>query len=96
MFIKYLKWKQTFMPKGYISESEISNHLAQNKQFLQGVDKQGRPITVIFGGRHFPKKIPGDGVEELKRRFRITSPPSLYSLRHVNISLINFYKLQVS
>lgn len=82
MFVKYLKWKQTFMPKGYISESEISNHLAQNKQFLQGVDKQGRPITVIFGGRHFPRKIPGSGcgVEELKRMFLITSP-SLYSLR---------------
>lgn len=69
MFVKYVKWKRTFMPKGYISESEISNHLAQNKQFLQGVDKQGRPITVIFGGRHFPRKIPGSGcgVEELKR-----------------------------
>ncbi|KAL8117493.1 sec14 cytosolic factor-like [Apium graveolens] len=67
MFLKYLNWKQTFMPKGYISESEISNHLAQNKQFLQGEDKQGRPITVLLGGRHFPKKIPGGGVEELKR-----------------------------
>ncbi|KAL1809826.1 hypothetical protein ACET3Z_026816 [Daucus carota] len=67
MFVKYLKWKQTFIPKGSVSESEISNHLAQNKQFLQGVDKQGRPITVLFGGRHLPKKIPDGGVEELKR-----------------------------
>lgn len=65
MFLKYLKWKPAFMPKGYIDASEIPNHLSQNKQFLQGLDKQGRPITVVFGGRHFPNSI--GGVDEFKR-----------------------------
>lgn len=44
---------------------EIPNEIAQNKMFMQGVDKQGRPIAVVFGGRHIQNKI--GGVEEFKR-----------------------------
>ncbi|CAL5444338.1 unnamed protein product [Camellia sinensis] len=63
MFLKYLKWRRTFVPNGFISASEIQNDLAQNKMFLQGVNKKGRPITVVFGGRHFRHK---GGLEEFK------------------------------
>ncbi|KAK2974169.1 hypothetical protein RJ640_021460 [Escallonia rubra] len=65
MFLKYLKWKRTFVPNGSISASDIPNDLAQNKMFLQGLDKKGRPITVVFGGRHFHHKK--GGLEEFKR-----------------------------
>ncbi|XP_019229565.1 PREDICTED: patellin-4-like isoform X2 [Nicotiana attenuata] len=65
MFLKYLKWRQSFVPKGSISACEIPNEIAQNKMFMQGVDKQGRPIAVVFGGRHIQNKI--GGVEEFKR-----------------------------
>ncbi|XP_075075092.1 uncharacterized protein LOC142162640 isoform X1 [Nicotiana tabacum] len=65
MFLKYLKWRQSFVPKGSISVCEIPNEIAQNKMFMQGVDKQGRPIAVVFGGRHIQNKI--GGVEEFKR-----------------------------
>nr|GME05487.1 random slug protein 5-like [Ipomoea batatas] len=64
MLLKYLKWRHTFVEKGYISPSEVSNEIAQNKVFVQGVDKQGRPIVVVFGGRHLQIK---DGFEEFKR-----------------------------
>ncbi|XVF02109.1 hypothetical protein REPUB_Repub04eG0147900 [Reevesia pubescens] len=64
MFLKYLSWKRTFMPKGFITESEISTHLSHNKLFTQGLDKQGRPIVVAFGGRHKPTK---GNLEEVKR-----------------------------
>ncbi|KAG8502129.1 hypothetical protein CXB51_002131 [Gossypium anomalum] len=56
MLLKYLSWRRTFLPKGFVSESEISNQLADNKLCMQGVDKQGRPIVVAFGGRHKPTK----------------------------------------
>ncbi|KAL7161958.1 hypothetical protein ACSBR2_042438 [Camellia fascicularis] len=64
MFLKNLKWRRTFVPNGFISASEIQNDLAQNKMFLQGMDKKGLPITVVFGSRHFHNK---GGLEEFKR-----------------------------
>ncbi|XP_010250507.1 PREDICTED: random slug protein 5 [Nelumbo nucifera] len=64
LFLKYLKWRRTFVPNGFISESEITKQLAQNKAFMQGLDKKGRPIVVAFGARHFQTK---GGLEELKR-----------------------------
>ncbi|PIA32846.1 hypothetical protein AQUCO_04300047v1 [Aquilegia coerulea] len=66
MFLKYLNWRRVFIPNGSISESEISNELAQKKVFLQGHDKEGRPIEVVFGAKHFPNKTKG-GLEEFKR-----------------------------
>ncbi|GLT83899.1 hypothetical protein SLE2022_021630 [Rubroshorea leprosula] len=62
MLLKYLKWRQVFVPNGSISESEIPNEIAQNKMFLQGSDKKGRPITVVLGARHFQNKV-----EDFKR-----------------------------
>ncbi|PWA84566.1 sec14p-like phosphatidylinositol transfer family protein [Artemisia annua] len=65
MFLKFVKWRRTFVPNGCISASEIPNELAQNKLFMQGTDKSGRLITVVFGARHYPNKI--GGLEEFKR-----------------------------
>ncbi|KAF5793055.1 putative CRAL-TRIO lipid binding domain, CRAL/TRIO domain, CRAL/TRIO domain superfamily [Helianthus annuus] len=65
MFLKYLKWRKTFVPNGSISVSDVENEIAQNKMFMQGSDKIGRPITVVFGGRHLCNKK--GGVEEFKR-----------------------------
>ncbi|XP_021829347.1 CRAL-TRIO domain-containing protein YKL091C-like isoform X2 [Prunus avium] len=62
MFLKYLKWRRTFVPNGFISASEVPNQIAQNKMFLQGSDKKGRPIAVVLGNRHFQ-----DGLKEFKR-----------------------------
>ncbi|KAG5537312.1 hypothetical protein RHGRI_024682 [Rhododendron griersonianum] len=64
MFLKYLKWKRTFVPTGSISASEIATDLGQNMAFTQGSDKTGRPMVVAFSGRHFPRK---GGLEEFKR-----------------------------
>ncbi|KAK1567845.1 hypothetical protein Q3G72_017351 [Acer saccharum] len=64
MFLKYLQWRRSFIPNGSISPSEIPNEIAQNKMFLQGFDKKGRPIGVVFGARHFQNK---QNPEEFKR-----------------------------
>ncbi|KAK0602467.1 hypothetical protein LWI29_033661 [Acer saccharum] len=56
LFLKYLSWKQSFVPNGYISPSEITNQFEDNKVCMKGLDKKGRPIVVAFGGRHNPSK----------------------------------------
>ncbi|KAJ7954658.1 random slug protein 5 [Quillaja saponaria] len=64
MFLKYLSWRRTSVPNGFISATEIPNDLAHNKVFMQGLDKKGRPIVVAFGARHKPTK---GSLEEFKR-----------------------------
>lgn len=67
MFLKYLKWRHSFIPNGYVSTSEITNQLAQNKMFMQGHDKQGRPVAVVFGSRHVPTTK--GTLDEFRRKF---------------------------
>ncbi|KAK6149843.1 hypothetical protein DH2020_017368 [Rehmannia glutinosa] len=62
MLLKYLKWRIEFVPNGFISPSEIANDLAHKKLFMQGYDKTGRPIIVVFAARHKPTTV-----EEFKR-----------------------------
>ncbi|KAL1808787.1 hypothetical protein ACET3Z_025777 [Daucus carota] len=62
LLIKYLKWRKEFVPGGSISPSEISSQLADNKLFMQGLDKMGRPVVVCYGGRHKPTNL-----DEFKR-----------------------------
>ncbi|KAL2347110.1 hypothetical protein Fmac_001110 [Flemingia macrophylla] len=61
MFLKYLKWKRSFVPNGYISPSEIAEDIAHGKMFVQGVDKKGRPIAIAFAAKHFQNKNGSDG-----------------------------------
>ncbi|KAJ6712917.1 BINDING PROTEIN putative-RELATED [Salix purpurea] len=63
LFLKYLSWRRSSIPNGFISPSEIPNELAQNKLFMQGVDKQNRPIVMVYGARHKPYK---GSLEEFK------------------------------
>lgn len=69
LFLKYLAWKKSFLPKGYIAETEIANDLSHKKVCLQGHDKIGRPIVVIFGNKHKPSK---GNPEEFKRESQRT------------------------
>ncbi|KAL2342829.1 hypothetical protein Fmac_004114 [Flemingia macrophylla] len=64
MFLKYLKWRHSFVPNGSISISDVPNDIAQDKVFAQGHDKIGRPIIIIFGRKHFQNK---NGLDEFKR-----------------------------
>lgn len=66
LLLKYLSWRRSSLPNGFISPSEIPNELAQNKLFMQGVDKKNHPIVVVFGAKHKPYK---GHMEEFKRMF---------------------------
>ncbi|XP_074317141.1 uncharacterized protein LOC141653315 [Silene latifolia] len=65
-FLKYQNWRNSFVPKGYISEAEIQYDLAQNKVFLGGLDKKKRRVAVIYGSRHTQNSKAG-GLDEFKR-----------------------------
>uniref|UniRef100_A0A0D6R3Y5 CRAL-TRIO domain-containing protein n=1 Tax=Araucaria cunninghamii TaxID=56994 RepID=A0A0D6R3Y5_ARACU len=66
LYLKYRKWRQTFVPFGYVSERMISNELKKNLVSMQGFDKKGRPIAVIHLARHKPCH---KTIEDLKRLF---------------------------
>ncbi|KAM0886541.1 hypothetical protein ACQ4PT_029640 [Festuca glaucescens] len=56
MFLKYLAWKRTAKPNGSITADEVRNELAQEKLYVQGHDKMGRPMVYLFGARHIAAK----------------------------------------
>ena len=64
LLLKYLSWRRAFIPNGSISESQIPKELAQKKLFMQGHDKKGRPIMVVFSAKHIPYE---GNLEEFKR-----------------------------
>jgi hypothetical protein len=56
MFLKYLAWKRAAKPNGSITADEVRNELAQDKLYVQGHDKLGRPMVYLFGARHIAAK----------------------------------------
>jgi hypothetical protein len=64
MLVKYVKWKRSAKPDGFISVEEVANELPKDKLHLQGYDKEGRPMIYGFGARHHPSKR---DLEEFKR-----------------------------
>lgn len=64
LFLKYLEWRCTAVPNGFISETEIKNELSHKEVFTQGFDKLGRPIVVYHPAKHF---CSNREMDELKR-----------------------------
>ncbi|OAY43822.1 phosphatidylinositol transfer protein 3 [Manihot esculenta] len=64
LFLRYLSWRRSFLPNGFVSTSDILNELAQNKLFMQGVDKKNHPVLVFFAAKHKPSN---GNLEEFKR-----------------------------
>lgn len=67
MFLKYHKWRKSAIPNGFISDEEVKNELEQDKVYMQGIDKTGRPVVVAYGGRHYYSKRE---MNEFKRKNR--------------------------
>jgi len=64
MFLKYLTWKRATKPRGSIADDEVRRELVQEKLYMQGFDKKGRPLVYLFLARHFPAKR---DLDEFKR-----------------------------
>ncbi|PNH03389.1 hypothetical protein TSOC_010552 [Tetrabaena socialis] len=48
-------WRAAFVPRGRIYEEEVMEDLSQNKAFMPGYDKTGRPLCVVVVRRHHIK-----------------------------------------
>lgn len=67
-FAKHQEWKASFKPKGFISEMEIPNELNAKKSYMQGRDKQGRPLCVTLARNHVHNK----DFDEFRRMYFLT------------------------
>ena len=68
MYVQHREWRKTFVPKGYISESEIARELASQKVFMQ-VKHGMRPVLVIQVNKH---DAHNRDLEEFKRKSTFT------------------------
>ncbi|CAM8945502.1 unnamed protein product [Rhodiola kirilowii] len=56
MFVQWIKWRKSFVPSGFIDDSEVAEELEQRKIYLQGLSKSGHPLCVIRLCNHVPTK----------------------------------------
>ncbi|OVA12177.1 CRAL-TRIO domain [Macleaya cordata] len=57
MFVQWKKWRDEFVPLGFIPDSEVEDELGDKKIYLQGLSKIGQhPVMIIKANKHFPSK----------------------------------------
>ena len=56
MFVTWQKWRASFVPLGFIPDSEVLDELKSRKIFLQGFSNEGHPLVVLFACKHYPAK----------------------------------------
>ncbi|KAF5205692.1 Sec14p-like phosphatidylinositol transfer family protein [Thalictrum thalictroides] len=56
MFIDWKKWREEFVPLGYIPDSQVPDQLESKKIFLQSFSTNGHPVVIIKTNRHFTPK----------------------------------------
>ncbi|WJX10354.1 hypothetical protein P8452_01090 [Trifolium repens] len=56
MFVQWKKWRDTMVPNGFISDSEVPDELENRKIFLQGLSQDKYPVMIVQASRHFPSK----------------------------------------
>lgn len=70
MFVQHQSWRASYIPLGYVPDSECPRELASQKLFLQGRSKRGWAVVVIHVRNH--QALHRD-MEELKRKEQLTS-----------------------
>ncbi|KAM0016865.1 putative CRAL-TRIO lipid binding domain, CRAL/TRIO domain superfamily [Helianthus debilis subsp. tardiflorus] len=56
MFVTWQKWRASFVPLGFIPDSEVIDQLESKKIYLQGLSKDGYPVMVAKACKHYPAK----------------------------------------
>ncbi|KAI3731688.1 hypothetical protein L1987_62877 [Smallanthus sonchifolius] len=56
MFVSWQKWRDSFVPSGFIPDSEVIDQLETEKIYLQGLSKDGHPVVVVKACKHYPVK----------------------------------------
>ncbi|KAL6187547.1 hypothetical protein ACLB2K_038945 [Fragaria x ananassa] len=55
MFVQWRKWRASFVPNGFISDSEVEDQLEDRKIFLQDLCN-GCPVMIVKASKHYPAK----------------------------------------
>jgi len=53
MLLKFLRWRAEAAPGGSVPEEAVRGELEQDKVYMGGVDRTGRPIIVGFLAKHY-------------------------------------------
>ncbi|KAK9051219.1 hypothetical protein SSX86_027845 [Deinandra increscens subsp. villosa] len=56
MFVSWQKWRASFVPLGFIPDSQVTDQLEAKKIYLQGLSKDGYPIMIVKASKHYPAK----------------------------------------
>ncbi|XP_021293222.1 CRAL-TRIO domain-containing protein YKL091C [Herrania umbratica] len=56
MFVRWLEWRSSMVPNGFIAEAEVPDQLEARKIFLQDSSKTGYPVLIVKACKHFPPK----------------------------------------
>lgn len=56
MFVSWQKWRASFVPLGFIPDSQVIDQLETKKIYLQGLSKDGYPVLIIKASKHYPAK----------------------------------------
>ena len=56
MFVSWQKWRASFVPLGFIPDSEVIDQLEAKKIYLQGLCKDEFPVMIIKASKHYPAK----------------------------------------
>ncbi|MCL7035181.1 hypothetical protein MKW94_004979 [Papaver nudicaule] len=59
MFVQWKKWRDDFLPLGFIPESEVPDELASNKVYLQIPSSNAHhhhPVVIVKTNKHFSSK----------------------------------------
>ncbi|KAI3671904.1 hypothetical protein L1987_87101 [Smallanthus sonchifolius] len=56
MFVSWRKWRASFVPLGFIPESQVVDQLEAKKIYLQGLSKDGCPVMIVKASNHYPTK----------------------------------------
>lgn len=53
MLLKFLRWRAEAAPGGSVPEEAVRRELEQDKVYMGGVDRTGRPIIIGFLAKHY-------------------------------------------
>ncbi|XP_026384003.1 CRAL-TRIO domain-containing protein YKL091C-like [Papaver somniferum] len=57
MFDEWTRWRDEFVPLGFIPDSEVPDELGDEKMYLQGLSAIGQhPVLMCKASKHFPSK----------------------------------------
>ncbi|XP_076884235.1 sec14 cytosolic factor-like [Bidens hawaiensis] len=56
MFVSWKTWRDSFVPLGFIPDSEVVEQLEAKKVFLHCFSNDGYPIMIIKASKHYPAK----------------------------------------